>query len=123
MKKLMISAALVAVISVALLAGCGNSDAREEAAPGQSLQTGQQATDNTFTAQELSRYDGKEGRRAYVAVDGVVYDVTGSAMWPQGSHTSCPESMAGQDLSEVIKTAPPRMRESLMRFPVAGTLQ
>ncbi len=86
-------------------------------------QSGQVETPGkVFTAQELSQFDGKDGRPAYVAVDGVVYDVTGSSMWPQGSHSSCPGSVAGRDLSEVMKTAPERMRANLRRFPVVGTL-
>ncbi len=33
-------------------------------------------TEKIFTLDELKNYDGKEGRKAYIAVDGVVYDVT-----------------------------------------------
>ena len=31
-------------------------------------------TEKIFTLDELKNYDGKEGRKAYIAVDGVVYD-------------------------------------------------
>jgi len=34
-----------------------------------------------FTTAELSRYNGKDGNPAYVAVNGVVYDVTNNAAW------------------------------------------
>ena len=36
-------------------------------------------TEKIFTLDELKNYDGKEGRKAYIAVDGVVYDVTNVA--------------------------------------------
>ncbi|NLG57268.1 MAG: cytochrome B5, partial [Clostridiales bacterium] len=29
-----------------------------------------------MTLEELKAFDGKEGRRAYIAVDGIIYDVT-----------------------------------------------
>ena len=49
-----------------------------------------------FTLEELSQYDGKEGRRAYVAVSGVVYDVTDKLRWSGGNHFGL---IAGRDLS------------------------
>ncbi|OFW56192.1 MAG: hypothetical protein A2Y75_02990 [Candidatus Solincola sediminis] len=76
-----------------------------------------------FTLQELAKYDGKDGRPAYVAVDGVVYNVTGSSRWAEGDHAPCPlDAMAGRDLSQEIKSAPANMREKLAGFPVVGAL-
>ena len=40
----------------------------------------------TFTAEELSRYDGKGDNPAYVSVNGIVYDVTDQPGWAAGSH-------------------------------------
>ena len=77
-----------------------------------------------FTVQELAGFDGLGGNQAYVAVDGVVYDVTESANWPGGKHSPCSlDSAAGKDLSEVIKQAPPRMRTYIEAKPVVGKLQ
>jgi predicted heme/steroid binding protein len=79
--------------------------------------------ETTFTLDELAQFDGKDGSSAYVAVDGVVYDVTGSRMWPDGTHARCDfGATAGQDLSEVIKKAPANMRQLLSRMPVVGRL-
>jgi predicted heme/steroid binding protein len=76
-----------------------------------------------FSAAELSRYDGKNGHSAYVAVDGVVYDVTGSKFFVNGIHKVCEEdSAAGHDLSEAMNEAPKGMREMLKRFPAVGTM-
>lgn len=50
----------------------------------------------TFTLQELSRYDGKGGNPAYVAVNGIVYDVTNNAAWAAATHFGL---MAGKDLT------------------------
>ena len=40
----------------------------------------------TFTLSELERYDGKGDNPAYVAVNGIVYDVTDEPGWAAGSH-------------------------------------
>lgn len=39
-----------------------------------------------FTLEELAEFDGKNGRPAYVAVNGIVYDVTPKAAWANGEH-------------------------------------
>lgn len=56
-----------------------------------------------FTLEELAMYDGKDGNDAYVAVNGVVYDVTGVSAWTNGTHNG---NMAGTDVSNVINNAP-----------------
>jgi len=81
------------------------------------------AGERTFTLEDLAGFDGKEGRAAYVAVDGVVYDLTGSRSWPDGAHTRCNlGAMAGKDLSEEMKKAPGSMRALLAKMPVVGKL-
>lgn len=59
-----------------------------------------------FTAEELKQYDGKEGRPVYVAVDGVVYDLSGSKYWKSGRHMKMHD--AGGDLSADIHNKAPK---------------
>lgn len=63
--------------------------------------------------QELAEFDGRDGRPAYVAFAGKVYDVTGSPLWRGGRHQALHQ--AGQDLIEAAKGAP-HGPELLARF-------
>ena len=59
----------------------------------------------TFTAEELKKYNGKDGMPVYAAVDGIVYDLSKSKYWKTGKHMKMHD--AGSDLSEDIhKKAP-----------------
>lgn len=39
-----------------------------------------------FTVEELAKYNGKNGAKAYVAVGGIIYDVTAISKWSGGNH-------------------------------------
>jgi len=76
-----------------------------------------QSADRVFTATELATFNGQNGQPAYVAVDGVVYDVTNNPSWAGGVHRGV---TAGQDVSNII---PPSHRAD-MRFeanPIVGS--
>lgn len=53
---------------------------------GASMNSLQPITERLFTPEELSRYNGRDGNPAYVAVNGVVYDVTNNAAWGGATH-------------------------------------
>ena len=73
-----------------------------------------------MTTAELAKHDGRDGRPAYIAVNGTIYDVTESPRWQNGLHP--PDHQAGQDLTEELATAP-HVRAVVERFPVVGTLE
>ena len=73
----------------------------------------------TFTLEELSKYDGAGGRPAYVAVDGVVYDVSRAAAWGGGTHFG---QYSGKDLTAVFQGCHNGMLAVLRNLPVVGTL-
>lgn len=75
-------------------------------------------TEKIFTLDELKNYDGKEGRKAYIAVDGVVYDVTNVAAWQGGTHHG---NNAGNDVSDRIIKAP-HGKSILEKLEVVGKL-
>jgi predicted heme/steroid binding protein len=73
-----------------------------------------------MTKSELARHDGRDGRPAYVAVNGTIYDVTASPLWQGGDHQG--SHQAGQDLTEELKSAP-HVRGVVERFPAVGRLE
>jgi predicted heme/steroid binding protein/CheY-like chemotaxis protein/uncharacterized membrane protein len=72
-----------------------------------------------FTVAELAQYDGKEGRAAYIAFKGKVYDATSSHLWKDGIHREM--HVAGRDMTEAITRAP-HGEEVLGKLPILGNL-
>ena len=72
-----------------------------------------------LTLAELAKYNGKDGQPAYVAVDGVIYDVSAYPKWKNGEHNGY---SAGNDLTEIIKTKSPHGVAKLNGVPVVGKL-
>lgn len=73
-----------------------------------------------FIRESLAKFDGHDGRPAYIAKDGEVYDVSGSKLWSGGEHMK--RHHAGQDLSAIFSAAP-HGPEVLARYPRVGTLR
>lgn len=71
-----------------------------------------------FTLEELKQFDGRDGRPAYVAYKGMVYDLTESSMWDQGDHEGM--HAAGKDLTAEHDDAP--HDEHVLDFPEVGRL-
>ena len=73
----------------------------------------------TMTIEQLSHFDGKEGRPAYIAYKGIVYNVSQGRLWKNGSHVT--KHAAGNDLTDILKTAP-HGEEKILAMPQVGTL-
>lgn len=73
----------------------------------------------SLTITELATYNGKNGNPAYIAVNGVIYDVTNNKAWNEGQHQGY---SAGTDLTESIAKAP--HGDSVLKdVPVVGAIK
>jgi predicted heme/steroid binding protein len=70
-----------------------------------------------FDAARLAEFDGSDGKAAYVAYEGAVYDVTESSMWGGGDHEGMHQ--AGRDLTDEQADAPHGVY--VTDFPEVGT--
>ena len=73
-----------------------------------------------MTLEELSVFDGRNGQPAYVAVGGIIYDVSKSPLWENGKHEGAHQ--AGCDLTTELKSAP-HIAAVIERFPSVGRLE
>ncbi len=73
-----------------------------------------------FDVQELSEYTGQNGKPAYIAHKGNVYDVSQSKLWRTGFHMK--RHHAGEDLTADVQEAPHGI-EVFEKFPQVGVLK
>jgi len=72
-----------------------------------------------FNGEKLAQYSGRDGKPAYVAAHGKVYDVSPSRLWKNGLHMN--RHQAGADLTDSLAAAP-HGSEVLNRLEQKGTL-
>ncbi len=72
----------------------------------------------TFSVDELNGFKGKNGKPAYIAFRGKVYDVTNSSLWLEGDHLG---HSAGVDLTEEMEIAP-HGEDVMEKMKVVGVL-
>jgi predicted heme/steroid binding protein/rubrerythrin len=72
-----------------------------------------------FTLSELAQFDGSMGRPAYVAVNGIVYDVSNNATWGGGTHFGLD---AGKDLTPEFQSCH-GIESILAKLPKVGILK
>jgi predicted heme/steroid binding protein/uncharacterized integral membrane protein len=73
------------------------------------------SAEKSFTLAELTKYNGKNGQPAYVAVDGSVYDLT--SVFTSGSHYT---HYAGTELTNAFYTR--HAKSALSKYPIVGKL-
>lgn len=76
-------------------------------------------SEKTYSIEELSKYTGKDGNPAYIAVDGMVYDVMNVSQWKNGMHNGFKSDL---DLTQEIKTKSPHGISKLKGIKAVGKL-
>lgn len=72
-----------------------------------------------MTLEELSFFNGKEGKPACFAYKGKIYEVSQSPLWKDGTHLK--KHLAGNDLTELLPSAP-HGEDKILRLPLVGEL-
>lgn len=120
MKKIY-SLIIMVVLVAALIVGCSSPAAEDPALSSPVVEEGEVAgvEDLVLTVEELALYNGQDGMPAYVAVDGVIYDVSDVEYWSGGTHNGFE---AGKDLTNEIKNISPHGVGRLEGVPIVGRL-
>lgn len=72
-----------------------------------------------LTLEELSQYNGKNGQPAYIALDGIIYDVSNAIQWKNGEHHGFE---AGNELTQEMKFVSPHGLSKLEDVIAVGKL-
>lgn len=108
MKKLLL---LLVLAFVLVLAGCSTAVGDDSDVAG--------VSELLLTREELSVFNGEDGNPAYIAVDGVIYDVSDVPEWSGGAHNGF---TAGRDLTDEIKNVSPHGVSKLKGLTIVGKL-
>lgn len=73
----------------------------------------------TFTVDELAVFNGEGGNPPYVAVNGIVYDLSSKPVWRLGNHFGL---KAGKDLTSEFQRCHQGIMTRLQQLPQVGTL-
>jgi predicted heme/steroid binding protein len=73
--------------------------------------------ENVFSKEKLAQYNGKNGMEAYIAINGIVYDV--SKKWKNGQHHGLE---AGKDLTKEFLESP-HGHKTLGKLKIVGQYQ
>lgn len=108
MRSNMVSVPPVLLLFLAIFSSCGSGgeDAKNT-----------DETELVLSLEELSAYNGKDGNPAYIAVDGIIYDVTSGPEWSGGEHNSF---TGRRDLTNEIKNVTPHGLLKLRNGTIVG---
>ncbi len=82
-------------------------------------ETGKVLPKEELSTHELLSFDGSDGRAAYIAYKGQIFDMSQSKFWKNGSHFG--RHKAGDDLTDMLKKAP-HGDEKIFDMPQVGKL-
>lgn len=95
---------LILVTMSLIFTSCNKKNTSENKSQETSVKTDDaESTSKSFSEEELSKYNGKDNKPAYIAVSGVVYDVTNSKEWKTGEYK---DYLPGKDYTEILTEDP-----------------
>lgn len=101
----------ILILIFVILSACSAQNDKSSESPQSSEENPSNSSDAIgeleLTLEELKEYNGKDGNPAYIAVDGMIYDVTDVSSWNGGSHNG---NKAGNELTDVLNGAPMEAR-------------
>ena len=105
-----------------LLAACTSKSSNDTTEATEAPEATESTLDESlpvFSAETLAEYNGKDGKAAYVAYEGKVYDVSEIKAWKDGIHQGKFE--AGKDYTEVLNNDAPHKPTNLTdNAPIVG---
>ncbi|WP_300259170.1 cytochrome b5 domain-containing protein [Clostridium sp.] len=72
-----------------------------------------------LTLEELAKYNGKNGNLAYIAVNGIIYDVTNEEIFKESPHNSL---NLGSDITKEFNECHNENESLLAKLPIVGTV-
>lgn len=103
MSKKIIKLSIYILIVIELLSFIGCSKGNDEPNTQTNSEEALESDGLMLTYEELSQYNGEEGKTMYIAYEGKIYDVSGMPKWKSGSHNGV---KAGTDITDKISKAP-----------------
>lgn len=114
---------IIIVIMIAIsviLGGCSSNSSTTKTTTKPSTNSTTTTKSMDMTLKELAKYNGQNGNPAYVAVNGVIYDVSNAKDWKNGVHKGGVK--AGLDQTNMIGQSP-HGTSVLKELPVIGKLK
>lgn len=118
-KKMMLASVLATML---LFASCSSGNTTNEVSStiNNEVSSEQQQEEQElieYTVDTLAGHNGKDGARAYVAVNGLVYDITDSPAWQDGGHQG---QVAGVDITAMMESDSPHGVGKVDEWPIVG---
>ena len=118
--KKMLGALMITLMSVTFLAACTETPMSDSPAD-TPVETDVNEGMIELNSEQLAEFNGKDGNKAYIAVDGKIYDVTDVEPWAGGVHAGG-QFEAGSDYSDEIVSASPHGLTPLEDLDPIGNL-
>lgn len=108
------------ILASTILTGCVSNGSSSNPSSSSSSSVSNTSQQRVFTLTELAQYNGDNGTDAYIAVNGIVYDVTDADGWNNGWHKGM--HLAGTDATAAFEGSP-HSASILSGLPIVGVLE